>query len=223
MGLGVKHTIPGCLDSLSILTVPGRGQSAVSSFRPRPAFRFLYSEAASRQPSAVLLCAVRVSLRETAPRLGRFLVLGLTLTLPELSSRRMATPAPDAVKRLVDHFDQDRKVFQSSDYKEEQLRLGFLNPFFAALGWACEQFIGRVIARVGRASQSAKCKYQNAKCPEAEYATKTRSARDRRNRESIFARTTILRTCSIGLTAGHQAKVEEESEVRKAGGVRVRA
>jgi hypothetical protein len=35
----------------------------------------------------------------------------------------MATPAPDAVKRLVDRFDQDRKVFLSPDYKEEQLRL----------------------------------------------------------------------------------------------------
>ena len=43
--------------------------------------------------------------------------------------------APDAVKRLVDRFDQDRKVFLSSDYKEEQLRLEFLNPFFTALGW----------------------------------------------------------------------------------------
>jgi hypothetical protein len=111
MGLGVKHTIPGCLDSLSILTVPGRRQSAVSSFRLRPAFRFFYSEAASRQPSAVLLCAVRMSLRETAPRLGRFLVLGLTLSLSELSSRRMATPAPDAVKRLVDQFDQNRDAY----------------------------------------------------------------------------------------------------------------
>jgi hypothetical protein len=29
--------------------------------------------------------------------------------------------APDAVKRLVDRFDQDRKVFLSGDYKEEQL------------------------------------------------------------------------------------------------------
>jgi len=47
----------------------------------------------------------------------------------------MGTPAPDAVKRLVDRFDQDRKVFQSGDYKEEQLRLEFLNPFFTALGW----------------------------------------------------------------------------------------
>ena len=30
--------------------------------------------------------------------------------------------APDAVKRLVDRFDRDRKVFLSSDYREEQLR-----------------------------------------------------------------------------------------------------
>ena len=42
--------------------------------------------------------------------------------------------APDAVERLVDRFDQDRKVFLSGDYKEEQLRLEFLNPLFTALG-----------------------------------------------------------------------------------------
>jgi hypothetical protein len=29
--------------------------------------------------------------------------------------------APDAVKRLVDRFDQDREVFHSCNYKEEQL------------------------------------------------------------------------------------------------------
>ena len=45
----------------------------------------------------------------------------------------MAAP-PDSVKRLVDRFDLGRKVFESGDYKEEQLRLEFLNPFFAALG-----------------------------------------------------------------------------------------
>ena len=39
----------------------------------------------------------------------------------------MGTPAPDAVKRLVDRFDQDRKVFLSADYKQEQLRAEFLN------------------------------------------------------------------------------------------------
>jgi len=47
----------------------------------------------------------------------------------------MGTTVPDAVKRLVDRFDQDRKVFQSPDYKEEQLRAEFLNPFFESLGW----------------------------------------------------------------------------------------
>ena len=51
----------------------------------------------------------------------------------------MGTPAPDAVKRLVDRFDQDRKVFQSGDYKEEQLRAEFLNPFFTGLGWGLGQ------------------------------------------------------------------------------------
>jgi hypothetical protein len=30
--------------------------------------------------------------------------------------------APGAIKRLVDIFDRDRKVFLSPDYKEEQLR-----------------------------------------------------------------------------------------------------
>jgi hypothetical protein len=42
--------------------------------------------------------------------------------------------APGAVKRLVDRFDQDRKVFLSGDYKEEHLRAEFLNPFFESLG-----------------------------------------------------------------------------------------
>jgi len=42
-------------------------------------------------------------------------------------------PAP--VADLVDRFSRDRKVFQSLDYKEEQLRAEFLNPFFESLGW----------------------------------------------------------------------------------------
>jgi hypothetical protein len=48
----------------------------------------------------------------------------------------MGASAPDSVKRLVDLFDRDRKVFLSPDYKEEQLRAEFLNPFFTVLGWA---------------------------------------------------------------------------------------
>ncbi len=41
---------------------------------------------------------------------------------------------PDALLRLVDHFDQDRKVFQSGDYKEEQLRAEFVSPYYSSLG-----------------------------------------------------------------------------------------
>jgi hypothetical protein len=54
----------------------------------------------------------------------------------------------------------------------------------------------RLRARVGRTSQSAKCKCQSAKCLGAESATKTRSARSRSNRENIFAKTTVLHACS---------------------------
>ena len=45
-----------------------------------------------------------------------------------------STPALDAVKRLVDRFDRDRKVFLSPDYKEEQLRNGLLSPNLVMLG-----------------------------------------------------------------------------------------
>jgi hypothetical protein len=47
----------------------------------------------------------------------------------------MGASAPDSVRRLVDLFDRERKVYQSPDYKEEQLRAEFLNPFFESLGW----------------------------------------------------------------------------------------
>jgi len=45
----------------------------------------------------------------------------------------VGTFTPDAVKRLVDRFDQARKGFLSSDYKEEQLRAESLKSFFTAL------------------------------------------------------------------------------------------
>jgi len=38
------------------------------------------------------------------------------------------------VADLVERFERDRKVFLSPDYKEEQLRAEFLNPFFESLG-----------------------------------------------------------------------------------------
>jgi hypothetical protein len=42
---------------------------------------------------------------------------------------------PDAIKRLVDHFDQQRDQVCSPDYNETQLRIDFINPMFRELGW----------------------------------------------------------------------------------------
>jgi hypothetical protein len=44
-------------------------------------------------------------------------------------SRKPSVSVPATVADLVERFDRDRKVFLSPDYKEEQLRLEFLNPF----------------------------------------------------------------------------------------------
>jgi hypothetical protein len=71
------------------------------------------------------------------------------------------SPAPDSVKRLVDARDMtemsdisdrvpsraDRNVFLSPDYKEEQLRLEFLNPLLTALGWDMDNKQGLSIIR----------------------------------------------------------------------------
>ena len=47
----------------------------------------------------------------------------------------MGASPPALVADLVQRFSRDRKVFLSPDYKEEQLRAEFLNPFFESLGW----------------------------------------------------------------------------------------
>jgi hypothetical protein len=47
----------------------------------------------------------------------------------------MGASPPALVADLVERFERARKVFLSPDYKEEQLRAEFLNPFFESLGW----------------------------------------------------------------------------------------
>jgi hypothetical protein len=42
---------------------------------------------------------------------------------------------PDAIKRLIERFDQQSDQVRSPDYNETQLRIDFVNPLFAALGW----------------------------------------------------------------------------------------
>src|SRR5687768_5695194 len=46
-----------------------------------------------------------------------------------------ATTCPDAVKRLIDRFEQQSDQVRSPDYNETQLRIDFINPLFAQLGW----------------------------------------------------------------------------------------
>lgn len=42
---------------------------------------------------------------------------------------------PDAIHRLIEHFDRQLDQVRSPDYNETQLRIDFINPMFAELGW----------------------------------------------------------------------------------------
>lgn len=43
--------------------------------------------------------------------------------------------APEIIKELVEKFERNFKAYKNPEYKEEQLKQEFLNPFFKALGW----------------------------------------------------------------------------------------
>jgi len=42
---------------------------------------------------------------------------------------------PDIIKRLIERFDQQSDQVRAPDYNETQLRIDFVNPMFAELGW----------------------------------------------------------------------------------------
>lgn len=44
----------------------------------------------------------------------------------------------EALRALVDKFERDKNHYLQKGYPEAQLRVDFLNPFFAALGWDIE-------------------------------------------------------------------------------------
>lgn len=44
-------------------------------------------------------------------------------------------PAPPAIQELVQRFEAQRQSYRSTAYKEANLRLEFIDPFFEALGW----------------------------------------------------------------------------------------
>jgi hypothetical protein len=65
----------------------------------------------------------------------------------------MGASPPALVADLVERFERDRKVFPSPNCKEEQLRAEFLNPFFAALGWALDDTtLTRFVPEIGEVS-----------------------------------------------------------------------
>ena len=43
--------------------------------------------------------------------------------------------APEIIYKLVERFEDNRLVYRSGEYKEAQVRLEFLDPFFEGLGW----------------------------------------------------------------------------------------
>lgn len=50
--------------------------------------------------------------------------------------------APEIVKELVEKFERNIKAYKNPQYKEEQLKQEFLNPFFKALGWDVDNSAG---------------------------------------------------------------------------------
>ncbi|HVB20692.1 MAG TPA: N-6 DNA methylase [Ktedonobacteraceae bacterium] len=42
---------------------------------------------------------------------------------------------PETIVELIERFDRNRSAYKSDQYNEARLRIEFLNPFFAALGW----------------------------------------------------------------------------------------
>jgi hypothetical protein len=125
------------------------------------------------------------------------------VTVDAYSVATMGTVAPDSMKRLVDHFDQNRDAYLSGNYNETQLRREFIDPFFTALGWDMDNKQGlsefTVIANTVHSSWSIVPGTEDRKP-----GTKNREPRT----DEV-----------IRLTAGPQAKVETKPEVRKAGGV----
>jgi len=42
---------------------------------------------------------------------------------------------PDAIKRLVERFNNQADQIRSPDYNETLIRIDFINPFMRELGW----------------------------------------------------------------------------------------
>jgi predicted type IV restriction endonuclease len=49
---------------------------------------------------------------------------------------------PDAIKRLIDRFNQQSDQIRSPDYNETLIRIDFINPLMSELGWDIDNHQG---------------------------------------------------------------------------------
>jgi hypothetical protein len=148
----------------------------------------------------------------------------------------MGPPPPAPVIDLVERFSRDHKVFLSPDYKEEQLRAEFLNPFFESLGWDVANKAGltEVFKPVIHATDGSLLTAYSLRLSDSDYEPSAASGwllalaigslyfPDCPYEFSVLPADILGQVYEqflgkvIRLTAGHQAKVEEKPEVRKA-------
>ena len=44
-------------------------------------------------------------------------------------------PVPQEIEQLIERYDAQREAYESGQYKETEIRVEFIDPFFKALGW----------------------------------------------------------------------------------------
>ncbi|MCX6374472.1 MAG: hypothetical protein NTU88_00280 [Armatimonadetes bacterium] len=59
------------------------------------------------------------------------------------AKRCLMPEAPDIICELVERFRDNRDLYTSQNYNEEQTRAEFIGPFFEALGWEVPNKAGR--------------------------------------------------------------------------------
>jgi hypothetical protein len=52
-------------------------------------------------------------------------------------------PSPDPVLQLIERFERNLDHYKQPVYKETQVRVEFIDPFFEALGWDVHNARGR--------------------------------------------------------------------------------
>ena len=78
--------------------------------------------------------------------------------------------APQEIERLIERYDAQREAYESGQYKETEIRVEFIDPFFKALGWdvhneqgyaeAYKDVIHEEALKIGGATEAPDCCYR---------------------------------------------------------------